>query len=278
MALVKKKQRSESFLIPPRPTSTVLFDKSFNEIEKSMDSFFSQNKRSEIRKLSAIVFRDKTVLDKKIDQIIIENPNSVHEFAALIRENPEFFGKLAGFKKFGLKTLGRIKAEKNILKLSDTIIEYVQIVDEISNNYLKKVKRFAQPIEMLNDNVLNLLNQPSNIRQNILKQQDTSELYTEISYFLDDITYRLSASECEMLKNRNYEMLAESVGISEHKAQEIINIVEQVENMQLEIQMINESKFSKNENIYESYDPYEAQAQNSESFLVPSEKIDPIYE
>ncbi|WP_432783100.1 BID domain-containing T4SS effector [Bartonella sp. C271] len=226
-----------------------------------------------MRKLSAIVFKNKTVLDKEINQIT-EYPNSVHAFATLVRENPEHFGELAGFYKFGLKTPGRIKAERNILKLSDTIIEYARIVDEMVNSSLKEMQRLEQSVEMLSDDVMHLLNQPSDIRRDILQQQDTSQLYKELSYFLDDIAFRLSASEHKMLRNGNYKMLAESLDVSEYKAQEIIDTVEKVESVQQEIQRINENIY----NIYEHYTPYEKHMQNSENFLNSSEEIDSIYD
>ncbi|WP_432788459.1 BID domain-containing T4SS effector [Bartonella sp. C271] len=273
MTLENKIQRSENYLIPPRTISNLVFDQSLYAIDKSANNFFSLNKRSEIRKLSAIVFKNKTVLDKEINQIT-EYPNSVHAFATLVRENPEHFGELAGFYKFGLKTPGRIKAERNILKLSDTIIEYARIVDEMVNSSLKEMQRLEQSVEMLSDDVMHLLNQPSDIRRDILQQQDTSQLYKELSYFLDDIAFRLSASEHKMLRNGNYKMLAESLDVSEYKAQEIIDTVEKVESVQQEIQRINENIY----NIYEHYTPYEKHMQNSENFLNSSEEIDSIYD
>ncbi|OPB31282.1 BID domain-containing T4SS effector [Bartonella sp. AR 15-3] len=277
MTLANKTEGFGHFLIPPKQLSISVPDTSQ---DKNIDGYFSAKKRAVVKTLSAIVFRDGRALDRAIDRVT-EHPGSVYALAKMITEKPETFGKLAGSIKLGLRTPSRIRAEKNIQILADEIVEYAQMINALSNNYFEPMQRSTQAVEMLSDDVLHLLNLPNDIRRHTLEQQDTSKVQKELSYFLDEMAFRLSENENGMLRSNNYKMLAKSLDISKHKAQEIINIVRQVESLQLEIQEINKNRFSQekhaevienDQNIYESYDP---QTQSSESLLNPSKEINP---
>ncbi|WCR54721.1 MAG: hypothetical protein PG977_000114 [Bartonella clarridgeiae] len=215
---------------------------SYNEfIRKVVSDHSIQEQEKETRRLSQIVFGNQNQLANQLSQIH-ENPSFTKIISNTLTNSPESFAKLAGSKTFGIKNSKRKQAEKNISKLVEAIHKYADAVENSMGNIIKnhnaEQKRLAQSVELPSDSLQSLLDLPSKMRENILKQQNNTQLRKECTNFLNKINSRLSQDELIMLKNNEYELLAKNMNISEEKAQKIIGVVKEVQNLQKELNQI----------------------------------------
>ncbi|WP_438752174.1 BID domain-containing T4SS effector, partial [Bartonella rochalimae] len=238
-------------------------------IKRALRDPLIEDIQKEIINLSLIVSKNWQALPSLI-QRINDNPNSASELADIFRNSPEAFLELAGFKIFGFKSLRRIKAERNVLRLSLAIRKYGYNIKNVKNeviyrNNLEQV-RCTRKILMPNDNVQYLIALSHDELCNVFKNQDTFQLGKEVWLFLNSVEMRLSENELQMLKENQSQPLAESIGISDDQALKLIDVVTKATKVLEEINLFQEITYnlneaqtqelgSKQEGIYANYNP-----------------------
>ncbi|AQX18476.1 Bartonella effector protein Bep8 [Bartonella sp. A1379B] len=182
--------------------------------------------QKEIDYLLKFVYRDITVLDEQI-MCIYKCPETSKQLSEQIRKSPQAFGKLAGFKVFGIRSPKRRRAERNIEKLTSEIEKHGEIVknvkDEISLEFEKDQKRVGQVVKKASKKIQDILNLPKDEQKNALEASPL--LYEELRSFLNEVNSRLSAREKDYICDYHDKKLAESIGVSEMHAMTIIKTV-----------------------------------------------------
>ncbi|WP_413154793.1 BID domain-containing T4SS effector [Bartonella sp. cb54] len=192
-----------------------------------------QELRQEIQYLSKIVYNTEKVLDKKLESIN-QNPNLSKKLPTQIARHPQSFHKLAGFCFCGISTKKYQDAQECVWSLSQKVEAYIEAVGNAQKEIIKEHKaeqqRRGQQVEMPSKDLQEALSLPKQRRQEALQASPT--LQKELSDFMEKINTRLSVSEREAINYRKYGKLIESVGISQHKAEEITKIFTQAKHAQ----------------------------------------------
>ncbi|EJF78988.1 BID domain-containing T4SS effector [Bartonella doshiae] len=185
--------------------------------------------RKQIQRLSKTVYGSSKALDKQMVEII-KDPNFGQKLIQQIESSPSSIANLAGFDFLCIKTQRRAIAEENVSLLCNAIINYTHAVEyttkEILQEHQAKQKRYAQAVAMPSKNLQELLSLPQELQQEALINSPL--LRQELCNLVKDINCRLSPDEHKAIKCGNHETLSTSVGISEHKAKDIITIVQNI--------------------------------------------------
>ncbi|WP_455481740.1 BID domain-containing T4SS effector [Bartonella sp. B35(2025)] len=188
--------------------------------------------------LSQVVYGNKHILKNKILKIEIpvtsENVTEGEQFARHIGAFPQSISKLSGISIFCIKSNARMLAEENILPLSHAIFDYVhavkQVEKEVLYNHHMEQKRCGQSVEIPSKWMKNLLSLPREQQEEVVS--NSPELKAQVDDYAHKINERLSVKEHKALKENKYKELAESIGTSARKAEEIIKVFKQVKEMQ----------------------------------------------
>ncbi|AQX28284.1 MULTISPECIES: BID domain-containing T4SS effector [unclassified Bartonella] len=223
------------FFISPRKISSLSEESYARGI---LDDFYVQKQKKEVERLSKIVFGQRKALANQLNRVE-EYPLFVGAIAYKLRNDAKYFSKLSGFKILGIKSSKRKEAEKHISQLSEAFEKYVDIIvtvhQEITVSHEKKQMYSGRSVLMLSDEVRHLLDLPKDKWKKVLKDQNIPQIHKELSIFLNQINFCLLEDELKMLKDCNSRMLADSLGISKNKSQEIIDVVKKVKEMKEEI-------------------------------------------
>ncbi|AQX26278.1 BID domain-containing T4SS effector [Bartonella sp. Raccoon60] len=231
-------QNSKRFLIPVKALAPLTQNEVINKIK--IDSVV-QEYAEKVQNLSELVFGNRELLNNYLTQII-KNPQLGETYSQKLENSPESFFRLAGFKILGIKSLQRIKAENNVPELCKATKKYAEIVEmcqkQILKNYEKEQERIRKSVVMPSNEIQHLLNLPSDVRKNILREKNTSQINKELSVFLNQVNSRLSIHERIAIKENDCQALASSIKVSEVQAQKIINLVKEAKTFQQEIKDI----------------------------------------
>ncbi|ATO57036.1 BID domain-containing T4SS effector [Bartonella sp. 1-1C] len=231
-------QSSKRFLIPAKALAPL----TPNEItDKIKINPVVQEHAEKVRDLSELVFGDRELLNSHLAQII-KYPKLGESYSQTLKTSPESIAKFAGSEKWGVGNLRYREAEKNVPELCQAIEEYGNIVEvhhkQIIKNHEKEQKQIHKSVAMPSNEIQRLLNLPSDMRKNILREKNTSQLNKELSVFLNQVNFRLSIHEHMAIKEDDYQTLASSIKVSEVQAREIINFVKEAKTCQQEIKDI----------------------------------------
>ncbi|MCL6229791.1 BID domain-containing T4SS effector, partial [Bartonella bilalgolemii] len=200
-----------------------------------------QQHTEQVRNLSKLVFGDRELFSS-VMQGILEKPKIGEGYEKILEISPESFAKFAGFKKWWFKSSKYKAAEKNAPKLCQEIRKYTDAVKnyqkQIIYGHQKEQKRAKQAVLMPNNEIKRFLNMPSDMWENILIEQDTSQLHKEFSNFLNQVNSRLSIHERIAIKYNDYQALACDIKVPEVTAREIINVVKKAQECQQKIKSI----------------------------------------
>ncbi|WP_409361006.1 BID domain-containing T4SS effector [Bartonella heixiaziensis] len=184
--------------------------------------------REQIQLLSKIVYGSSEKLNKQIVQMI-KDPNCGDQLAKKITEAPRSVSKLAGFDLICLKNQARTNAEEHVALLGCAVANFAHVVkhakQEILQEHQAEQTRRGQAVAMPSKSLQDLFSKPKELQQETLAASPL--LQKELGSFVQKVNNRLSPSERKALKNSDHETLAKSLGVSEHKAQEITEIAKQ---------------------------------------------------
>ncbi|MCL6229793.1 BID domain-containing T4SS effector [Bartonella bilalgolemii] len=207
---------------------------SYKVIEMAVWSPSVQKQRLEVERLAKLVFGKREKLSNYLERVH-ENPNSATMLADKIACSYKSISKLAGFGTYGIKSPKRNTAEKSLIALSDAVKRYGECLksskEEILQEHRREQYRVAKDVHLPTKNLERFLNMSSNERGKIPIPEVVS-LNKEAAQFLSQVNSRLSASERKMVNNNDYKSLAESVGIPEDKAKQIVVTVKQIKFVQ----------------------------------------------
>ncbi|MBX4335238.1 BID domain-containing T4SS effector [Bartonella raoultii] len=205
--------------------------------ERIQENALVQEKRKEIEYLCKIVYGKPYVLQKKIEKID-ENFAQGERLAFQVVEFPTSLSKLSGVQMFGIKSRARAQAEENIFPLSKAIERYAetlkQVEQEVLQNHHAQQKRCEQAVDMPSQKIQDLLSLSPDQQQEALSR--SPELKAETKTYLCNLNARLSTSEHEAVKEKNYEKLAQSLGTSTIRAKEITDIFQQTKEIKQNLQ------------------------------------------
>ncbi|AFR26691.1 putative cell filamentation protein [Bartonella quintana RM-11] len=193
--------------------------------------------RDQIHKLSEIVYGSSKTLDQKMVEII-KNPSVGDQLAEQIEKSPHSLANLAGFDLICFKSRARIKAKENVELLSCAVSNFAfavrQAKKEITQEHQAEQNRRGQEVAMPSQSLKNLLSMPKELQQTALAA--SLLLQKELESLIKQVSNRLSGNEQRALKNKNYDALAKNLGVSQHKAKEITQTVNQARDAQKQLQ------------------------------------------
>ncbi|PIT68835.1 BID domain-containing T4SS effector [Bartonella tribocorum] len=199
--------------------------------KKVMRRSYVLTAQKRIRQCAKAVYGDANILNEQIAEIIT-NPELSQQLADQIRKIPSSISPLAGFSIFGLQSQARVNARNHIDALSTAVASYGDIVERvhhaITQKHQIKQESLGRAVEKPSQNLQNLFSlSPEQQRENL---SQSPQLYRELSIFIRSLERRLSSNEWSAIRNKDYETLAQSIGISEQKAREITDIVQNAKN------------------------------------------------
>ncbi|GAA5101716.1 BID domain-containing T4SS effector [Bartonella acomydis] len=183
--------------------------------------------QKQIREHAKIVYGDANTLNEQIEEIM-KNPEVGQQLADQIRQRPRSISHLAGFSLCGLQNQARVSAHNHLDALSTAIANYAYTVEHtyhaVTRDYKIEQERLGKTVEAPSKNLQKLFTLSPEQQKEALSQ--SLQLYQELRTFICNLEYRLSSNECSAIKNKDYETLAQSIGVSEQKAREITNTVQ----------------------------------------------------
>ncbi|WP_017195951.1 BID domain-containing T4SS effector [Bartonella birtlesii] len=183
--------------------------------------------QKQVREHAKAVYGNANALNEQIEEII-KNPELGRQFAHQIKQAPRSVLPLAGFSICGLQNPARIHARNYLDGLSLAVENYVYTVEAtyniITRNHKIEQERLGKTVENPSQNLQNLFALPPEQQREALSQ--SSQLYQELRTFIRSLEYRLSSNEWSAITNKDYETLAQNIGVSEQKAREITNTVQ----------------------------------------------------
>ncbi|WP_019220049.1 BID domain-containing T4SS effector [Bartonella florencae] len=188
--------------------------------------------QKQVRQYAKTVYGDANTLNEQLEAII-KNPELGQQLVDQIRQTPHSVSPLTGFSICGLQNQARINARTHLDALSTAIENYVYIVENahhiITRNHKIEQERLEKIVEKPSEALQNIFSLSPEQQREILAQ--SPQLHQELRTFVHSIEHRLSSNEYSAIKNKDYETLAQSIGISEQKAREITDIVQKAKNM-----------------------------------------------
>nr|CBI79186.1 Bartonella effector protein (Bep); substrate of VirB T4SS [Bartonella sp. AR 15-3] len=223
-------------LIPAEKLTSLTLEEMLKKVK---DSAVLKEDQKEIKRLSKIVYGSSKVLDQSIDMINQEQEMS-EKIAQQILEHPRSISKLAGFRIWFIKSPKRIRAERKLSLLSQKIKDYGYGVGLVKNmiirNHEVEKKRLAQEVRLPSEAVQNILNMSQSERQKTLSGEDCVKIKKELFDFLLKIDSRLTRDEAKALRIGDYQTIAQSINISEHKAKILIETVRETKKVYRQLQ------------------------------------------
>ncbi|WP_375684732.1 BID domain-containing T4SS effector [Bartonella sp. AP1QHHD] len=196
----------------------------------ALDSYVLKAQK-QVRAYTKTVYGDANVLNEQIEEII-KNPELGRQFANQIKQAPHSVSPLAGFSICGLQNPARIHARNYLDVLSLAIENYVYTVEAtyniVTRDHKIRQERLGKAVENPSQNLQNIFALSPEKQREILSQ--SPQLHQELRTFINSLEHRLSSNECSAITNKDYETLAQSIGISEQKAREITDIVQKARN------------------------------------------------
>ncbi|MCL6230314.1 BID domain-containing T4SS effector [Bartonella bilalgolemii] len=167
-------------------------------------------------------------------ELISESGNFDKTLIKQIADSPESISKLAGKKILGFKNSKYKTAEQNIETLTQQISGYGSIVKsvryEIIRQHLVKQQHLMTVVKMPSKELQDIFNLSKDMQKEALNSSPS--LQKELNTFIQEVHYRLTPSERTWLCDGNYQLLAESIGISESKAKKIQKLFTQGKQLQ----------------------------------------------
>ncbi|VEJ45894.1 BID domain-containing T4SS effector [Bartonella vinsonii] len=217
-------QELENTLIP-KETLAPLTSSEF--AEKVAQSARVQTARDQIRHFSKLVYGSPKALDERMGEIF-KNPDLGQRLASQIERTPHSITPLAGFDLLFFKTSARTNAQQHVKLLCGAIVNYADAVIQtrfvITQEHQIEQNRCGKAVEKPSQNLQNLFCLSPEKQREALSQSPS--LYKELRAFICSIERRLSSDEHRAIKHHDYEALAQSLGVSEQKAQEITSTVQ----------------------------------------------------
>lgn len=207
----------------------------FKLMEKTVCNSYVQHQRKEIERWARVVFGSREKLSNRLERVH-DNPNSAKMLSEIILHNPKSIADLAGFGKYGLNSPKRNKALKSLSGLSDAILKYADDLkvskEEVLREHREEQYRIAKDVNLPSKELQRYLGMSKEERENAFKKEGNVTVCKEANIFLGQVNARLSAVEREMINSGDYGSLAESIGIPENKAKQIVETIKQVKIVQ----------------------------------------------
>ncbi|KEC56503.1 BID domain-containing T4SS effector [Bartonella rochalimae] len=217
----------------------------FKIMERTVCNSYVLHQRKEIERLAKVVFGNREKLTNHLERIH-DNPNSAKMLSETILHNPKSIAKLAGFGKYGINSPKRNKAEKSLSALGEAILRYGSDLktskEEVLREHRAEQYRLAKEVSLPGEKIQRYLDMSKEERESALKIEGNVTICKEISAFLKQINSRLSVSERKMVNSGSYESLAESIGIPEDKAKQVIDTIQQIKVLQKQAMLIREPR------------------------------------
>ncbi|WP_019221917.1 BID domain-containing T4SS effector [Bartonella senegalensis] len=183
--------------------------------------------QKEVRQHSKTVYGDANTLNEQINEIT-QNPQLGQQLTDQIRQAPHSLSPLAGFSLCGIQNPARANARNHLGALADAVSNYAYIVENahhaITQKHQVEQERLGKTVEKPSQDLQNLFALPPEQQREILSQ--SPQLYKELRTFIYCVEYRLSSNEWSAIRNKDYETLAQNIGVSEQRAREITNTVQ----------------------------------------------------
>ncbi|CBI76321.1 Bartonella effector protein (Bep); substrate of VirB T4SS [Bartonella clarridgeiae 73] len=210
-------------------------------LEKIRNDTAIQNCEKEIKHLSKLVYGNSQKLNRSIE-FIKQTAEDNEKTSNWLLKHLSTGDDLAGLTICGIKTPKRRTAERNILPLNQKIRTYISIVESSKNkimqNHHLEQKRLENSVEMPSKAVQDILVMPQDIRRQKLTSKNCIELQKELCHFLCKVNSRLSKDQSKAIRKGNYKEIAESIGMSESKAQTLIVIFNETREVYQQLQKI----------------------------------------
>ncbi|WP_455465811.1 BID domain-containing T4SS effector [Bartonella sp. B39] len=218
-------QKSQKILIPEQ----ILAPLSQKEIvDKIQNDLLIQERKKEIVDLCKIVYGKSHVLEETLRKIDA-NPNTRSEFLGQIDESIKSISKLSGFEICGVKNRARTRAEQNISSLEINLCLYINSVIDLERNIIKdhfaEQKRCNKSVEMPSQQIKGLFSLSKEQQQEALSTAPGLE--AKVKEYFQKFSERLSPSEHEAIKQKDYTRLAESLDVSTNQAEQIAKFFKQ---------------------------------------------------
>ncbi|WP_375620164.1 BID domain-containing T4SS effector [Bartonella sp. TS25HLJMH] len=239
---VPKTKELESILIPEEKLAPLAKNEMSEMIAQDACVHASLK---QVKKLAKIVYSNEKILDKQMIEII-KNPSLGQQLANQIERAPHSVSHLAGFSLCGLQNQARANAKNHLEMLCTAVANFAHAVKhaekEITQEHATERNDRAKIVKMPSKSLQELFTLPKELQQEALVKNPL--LQKELTDFVKNINSRLSLSEQRALKNNDHETLAKSLGVSEHKAQEIAEITKQAKEVhqQLQLRTVSRSK------------------------------------
>ncbi|WP_455465808.1 BID domain-containing T4SS effector [Bartonella sp. B39] len=220
-------QKSQKILIPEQ----ILAPLSQKEIvDKIQNDLLIQERKKEIVDLCKIVYGKSHVLEETLRKIDA-NPNTRSEFLGQIDESIRSISKLSGFEICGVKNRARTRAEQNISSLEINLCLYINSVIDLERNIIKdhfaEQRRCNKSVEMPSQQIKGLFSLSKEQQQEALSTSPGLE--AQVKEYFQKFSERLSPSEHEAIKQKDYTRLAESLDVSTNQAEQIAKFFKQTE-------------------------------------------------
>ncbi|GAA4665054.1 BID domain-containing T4SS effector [Bartonella pachyuromydis] len=181
----------------------------------------------QLQQLSKIVYGNSKRLDDKM-AAIIQNPSLGQQLANQIQLSPSSIAPLAGFSLCGLQSHARANAKNHVEMLCSGVMNFTHAIQhaekEITQEHQREQNRRAIAVERPSQNLQDVLALPKELQQEALT--NNPNLRKELGNFIKKVYTRLSAQEQQVIKHSDYETLAQALGTSVNKAQEITQTVQ----------------------------------------------------
>ncbi|MDD9334397.1 MAG: BID domain-containing T4SS effector [Bartonella sp.] len=233
----------DQILIPAERLLPLTLEKVFQQIQ---DHTELQSKRKDIQNLSDIVYGNSKALNPSID-IINKGQEVSKKIPEQILNDPESIAKLAGCKICGIRAPKRRIAEKNLTPLSQNIKNYICAVQITKNiiirNHDVEQKRLLQEVKVSSQFMQNILSMSQQSkRSNALNIENCVKIQKELISFLSKVECRLSETESQAFREGDYKKIAQSIGMSEHKAKTVISTVNAARQVYRQLQQLKVNK------------------------------------
>ncbi|ALE03033.1 BID domain-containing T4SS effector [Bartonella ancashensis] len=201
------------------------------------DDYYVQESCKEIRRLSKIVYGDKSVLDGVMEQAV-EFPLSMYDFLEKMKNDPVSVSKLAGIKTSFFKNKKREAAEQNISSLEFMVENHIKVIgyakERIIDDYQKAYERGKISVPEPSKNLMKLFFLSPTQQRESLSQ--SPEMKSELDDYVKLLDRRLSPNDHKAIQENRLTDLAESVDVSPKQAEKIAEIVKLAKSAQQQVQ------------------------------------------
>ncbi|WP_336276976.1 BID domain-containing T4SS effector [Bartonella sp. CB178] len=196
-----------------------------------------QATQRQVQRYAELVYGDPGVFDKMMKKMCGERFVD-GELPDQILNNPKSFHRLSGVGFLGFKSERRQRAEENIERLSEAMQKYLRATaickHDAIDHHREEQARCGTQIDMPSKTLREVFEFPMDMQKDIFKE--LPELKQELSDFVKKVEKRLSAEERCAVSDKNLKKLAESVGVSESKAEQMLKIINGAKAINEEVQ------------------------------------------